>query len=292
MDEELIEAYDNFVIGNFTQCLDMSSRARPSSDFSQFMWESLVARCNLGLGLMDKIRELSKSGTSNPALQGTAYFAVFQRSQVETQRKTAFERVIDNANHSNGEPVSCYYSCVARALSGDLIDAISYAKAVAASSPSEFNALRAQFSLAINRPDLADNILAESAASRDDSAATKLVASMHALVTGKSNEACMCYSDLIAQFSAEGSLALANGRAVGNIQRGQLSEAEEDLEHTASVKPDNVDTIRNMICCLTWQGRRDEAREWLGKLASGSPNHKLVSDCGKLRDVFSNFATA
>jgi tetratricopeptide (TPR) repeat protein len=288
MDEDLVEAYDNFVIGNFKQCLDMASRARPSNDFSRFLWESLTARSHLGLGHMDKIRELSKS--SNPALQGTAFFAVFQRSQVDTQRKNAFDKVVDNANHSNGEPVSCYYSCTARAIGGDLIDAINYAKAVAASSPSEFNALRAQFSLAINRPDLADRILSESAANRDDSAAAKLVAAIHALVTGKTNEACMCYSDLIAQFTAEGSLTLANGRAVGNIQRGLYAEAREDLENASSVKADDVDTIRNMICCLTWEGKRDEAREWLGRLAGVAPNHRLIQECGRLKDAFTNFA--
>ena len=285
MEEDLIEAYDNFVIGNYQQCLEMAASARPASDFSKFMWDSLQARCHLGLGHMDRIRELSK-GASNPAVSATAYFAVFDKSKVDSQRKSAFEKIVDNANQSGGEPGSCYFSCVARAAAGDLLDAVKYAKAVAASSPSEFNALRVQFSLALNRSDLAEAVLGESAASRDDSAAGKLAAAMYALVSGKPGEACMCYSDLIAQFDAESSLILANGRAVGNIQRGQTGEAMEDLETALGVGPQDQDAIRNMACCLAWQGKSVEARDWVGKLASP------LEESGRLRGAFAAFASA
>jgi tetratricopeptide (TPR) repeat protein len=284
MDEDLIEAFDNFVIGHFQQCLDLAARARPSSDFAQFLWTSLTARSHLALNHMDKVRELKASPL--PPLQGTAYFAVFQKSTQEAQKKTAFDKVIENANISNGEAVSCYYSCVARAIAGDLIDAIHYAKAVAASSPSEFYGLRAQFSLAINRPDLAEKILKQEAG-KDDSAAAKLVAAMFALITGNSQEACMSYSDLIAQFGAESSLALVNGRAVGQIQRGQYVDAQEDLESVLAANPDDPDSVRNMICSIAWQGKTSEARTWVAKLP---PAHRLVADLQRVESAFAQFA--
>jgi tetratricopeptide (TPR) repeat protein len=284
MDEDLIEGFDNFVIGNFNQCLELAERARPSSEFSSFLWTSLKARSHLALNHMEKIRELKQS--PHPALQGTAYFAVFQKSAQEAQRKTAFDKVVENANNSNGEAVSCYYSCVARAIGGDLIDAINYAKAVNGSSPSEFNGLRAQFSLAINRPDLAKKILSTELVN-DDSAAAKLIAAMFALITGNAQEACMSYSDLIAQFGADASLSLVNGRAVGNIQRGLYTEAQEDLENVLSASPGDADSIRNMIACQVWQGKTNEAREWLSKLPG---NHALVADLNKVDSAFSQFA--
>ena len=286
MDEDLIEGFDNFVIGNFHQCLELSERANPTSDFSHFLWSSLTARCHLALHNMDKIKELKQSAV--PALQGTAYFAVLQKSSLENQKKTAFEKVIENANNSNGDAVSCYYSCVARALGGDLIDAINYAKAVSASSPSEFNALRVQFSLAINRPDLAEKILKTESAN-DDSAAAKLVSAMLSLINGNPSEACMGYSDLIAQFGADASLSLVNGRAVGNVQRGQFAEALEDLEALLSVNSGDNDTIRNMIACLTWQGKSGEAREWVKKL---DPHHRLISDLNRVHGAFAQFASS
>lgn len=288
MDEDLIEGFDNFVIGNFQQCLNLASRARPSSDFSQYLWTSLTARCHLALNHMDKIRELKQQ--TIPPLQGTAYFAVFQKSTQELQKKTAFEKVIENANQSNGEAVSCYYSCVARAIGGDLIDAIHYAKAVAASSPSEFNALRTQLSLAINRPDMAEKIL-QNDFNNDDSAASKLVAAMFSILSGNANDACMSYSDLIAQFGAESSLSLMNGRAAGNIQRGMHTEAQEDLESLLTSNPTDPDTLRNMVSCLTWQGRSVEAREALGKLQSAAPHHKLISDLHRVEGAFAQFAS-
>ena len=288
MDEDLIEGFDNFVIGNFTQCLELSNRARPSSDFSQFLWTSLTARCHLALNHMDKVRELKNQ--SLPSLQGTAYFAVFQKSSQEAQKKAAFEKVIENANMSNGEAVSCYYSCVARAIAGDLIDAIHYAKAVAASSPSEFNALRAQFSLAINRPDLADKIL-KTESSGDDSAAAKLVSAVYSLVTGNASEACMSYSDLIAQFGAETSLSLMNGRAVGNIQRGLYAEAQDDLEAVLSANQNDPDALRNLVTCLTWQGKSGEAREALNRLNQSVSHHKLQSDLNRVAGAFAQFAS-
>jgi tetratricopeptide (TPR) repeat protein len=288
MDEDLIEGFDNFVIGNFGQCLALSQRANPSSDFTRFLWTSLTARCHLALNHMEKIKELKQR--SEPGLQGTAYFAVLLKSSQETQRKAAFEKVIENANSSNGEAVSCYYSCVARALGGDLVDAIHYAKAVAASSPSEFNALRIQFSLAINRPDLAEKILKTEAVT-DDSAAAKLVSAIHSLITGNPEDACMGYSDLVAQFGAENSLSLVNGRAVGNVLRGQYGEAQEDLEAVLSVHEDDADSIRNFITCLTWQGKSSEAREQLSKLQAIHPHHKLISDMSRVQGAFAQFAS-
>ena len=56
--------------------------------------------------------------------------------------------------------------------------------------------------------------------------------------------------------------------------------------------PRTTDTIRNMVCCLSRQGKREEAREWLSRLASVAPHHKLIVDCGKLKDAFANFAVA
>lgn len=288
MDEDLIEGFDNFVIGNFSQCLSLSERANPSSDFTKYLWTSLTARCHLALQHMDKVRELKQSNL--PALLGTAYFAVLMKSNQDAQKKAAFEKIVENANHSNGEAVSCYYSCVARALGGDLTDAINYAKAVAASSPSEFNALRAQFSLAINRPDLAEKIL-KTEAVNDDSAAAKLVSAIYALITGNADEACMGYSDLVAQFGAETSLSLVNGRAVGNLQRGQYAEAQEDLETLLAVNESDSDSIRNMIACLTWQGKSSEAREWFKKLQASHPHHKLISDMNRVQGAFAQFAS-
>jgi tetratricopeptide (TPR) repeat protein len=288
MEEDLIEGFDNFVIGNFEQCLELCQRARPGSDFARFLWDSLTARCHLALNHMDKVKEM-KTQTSSPALQGTAYFAVLLKSQQEAQRKTAAEKVLENATLSSNEAVSCYYACVARAIGGDLIDAIHYAQSVASSSPSEFNALRAQFSLAIDRPDLSEKILSESAKNRDDSAACKLVSAMHALITGKPSEAAMSYSDLIAQFSAEAALPLANGRAVAQLQRGMAAEGVEDLEQALSSNATDSDTVRNMIAALTLQGKSAEAREWLSRLA---PQHSLHAELNRLNAAFAEFATA
>ena len=292
MEEELIEAFDNFVIGNFQAVLDLAQARdgkRGSSEFSQVMWASICARCHLALGHMDKVREFAKS--SSAALAATAYFAVFQRSQEDPQRKAAaLEKIITAANQSNGEPVSCYYACVARAMAGDVMDAINYGKAVSASSPAEFNALRAQFCLMINRIDLASKTLAEAAANRDDSAAAKLVTAMHLIVSGRPNEACMSYSDLIAQFNAaeiKTALPLANGRAVGNIQRGMFSEAAEDLEETAD---ENADSLRNLICCLSWQGKRREALVALDRLGKLDSAHALLHETRRLSQAFAQFA--
>lgn len=287
MEEELIEAFDNFVIGNFSAVLALCSHQTPTSEFSKFMWDSLSARCHVALGHVDKLR------TSTSQVAG--YFAVFQRSQNENDvaRKTAaFDKIIAAANQSSGDPVACYYACVARAVAGDLIDAINYAKAVSASSPAEFIALRTQFCLAIHRPDLANTLLAEAASNRDDSAASKLVSAMHALITGKTNEACMSYSDLMAQFNAETALPLANGRAVGNIQRGLFGEAQEDIEAALSETPQDADSLRNLICCLAWQGKRREALSTLEKLRSVATHasHPLLQDLDRLNSAFVQFA--
>lgn len=288
MDEELIEGFDNFVIGNFEQCLELCLRSRPSSDFAKFLWDSLAARCHLALNHMDKVKEM-KAHTESPALQGTAYFAVLLKSQQETQKKTAAEKVMENAVASNNEAVSCYYACVAGAIGGDFIDAIHYAQSVASSSPSEFNALRAQFSLAIHRPDLSEKVLAEAAKNRDDSAAAKLVSAMHALISGKPAEAAMSYSDLIAQFNAEAALPLANGRAVAQLQRGLVADAVEDLESAMSSNSHDADTVRNMIAALTLHGKNSDAREMLTRLPL---HHKLHADLNRLNSAFADFSPA
>jgi len=275
MEEDLIEAFDNFVIGNFAAVLRRPSHSSP-------LWDSLAARCHLALGHLEKVREFSKS----PALLSSAYFAVLQRAQQEGQRKSAIEKIFSTANESHGDPVACYYACVARALGGDLIDAINYSQAVAQSSPAEFSALRTQFCLAINRCDLAEKNLIEN---RDDSAACKLVSAMHALISGRAADACMSYSDLIAQFSAESALPLANGRAVGNIQRGLFAEAQEDLETALEKDENNPDGLRNLICCLAWQGKRSEAIKTLDKLRDVHPMHSLVNEAGKLQTAFAQF---
>ena len=280
MNEELIEGFDNFVIGNFQECLSLCRVPHGNDEFANFLWEALQARCELALDHMEAIRNMPRT---NPALAGTAYFAVYQKSTNEAQKRAAFEKIIENA--SQGEPVACYYSCVARALGGDFIDAINYAQTVVSSSPSEFNALRVQFCLAIHRPDLASKIV-EKDLRKDDSAAAKFVTAMLALITGKSTEAYLSYSDLVAQFGAESSLALANGRAVANIQRGHLAEAVEDLQTVLASNPADADSLVNIICCSSQMGKREEAMKFLGLLQQTHPNHMLVKKLESLRLIF------
>jgi len=289
MDEELIEAYDNFIIGNFAACVDIASRRRSSSsttEFNEFLWQSLVARCHLGLGHMDAVRDMARD--PNPALASTGYMAVLTRAGQDTQRRAAFDKLMETAAAvNNSEPVTCYYATIARAIHGDLIDAINYAKAVSASSPSEFNALTVQFSLAIHRPDLAEDILKNSTANRDDSAANKLVSAMFNLITNKHTDAYLCYSDLISQFSAESSLALTNGRAIANIQRSLPTEAQEDLELALATRENDPDTLANLVCAIVHQGKPSaESRAILSQLAQVNPNHPLVKRVENLRGIF------
>ena len=287
MDEQLIEAYDNFVVGNFSQCLDMSRHAVPLSDFSKFLWETLIVRCHLGLHHLDKVKELAATTTTNPAVASTGYMAVLLNAHNDSQRRSASEKIMETANSTNNmEPVSCYYSAIARAIHGDLIDAINYAKAVASASPSEFNALQSQLCLAINRPDLAEEILKKSLHDRDDSAAHKLATAVFNLLTNKHTDAYLCYSDLIAQFNGEGSLILANGRAAANIQRGLHAEAQEDLETALAGNPTDADSLANLACCLVHQGKSTEAFEILQKLKRENMNHSLVKKIDAVTALF------
>ena len=271
MDEDLIEGFDNFVIGNFQACLDLHSSVKESN----FLWEALCARCHLALDHLDELKSL-------PC--GTAFFTVFKKSVVESQKRAAFEKVLENA--VSGDPVAAYYACVARAIAGDLIDAINYAKSCLSASPSEFNALIVLFSLKINRPDLAQNVL-HSAMKRDDSAAAKLVSAIAALYAGKNTEAYSCYSDLIAQFSAESSLALANGRAVANLQRGMLSEASEDLDNCLTLKPTDADSLVNQICKCALSG--SDTQIHIDVLAQNHPSHPIVYKLAQMNDAFAKF---
>ena len=280
MEESLTEAFDQFVIGNYQACLALCGGARPESEFAREVWDSLSARCHLALNHLDQIKQLPRT---HPGLASTAFFAVFKNSSADAQRKVAFDKIVESANTSS-DPTACYYACVARAVGGDLIDSINYAKSVAAVSPSEFNALRVQLCLAIARPDLAAKLVAECA--RDDSAAAKLVTAVLNLCTGLHSEAFSCYSDLIAQFAADSSLILANGRAVANLQRGLFAEALEDLESAISAKPDDADTLVNEICCLTHLGKREEAQRELANLAQLHPKNPLVLQVHALQAAF------
>ena len=287
MDEQLIEAYDNFVVGNYAQCLDMSRHAIPSSDFSKFLWQTLIVRCHLGLNHLDKVKEFAHGAGGNPALEAAGYMAVLLNSQNDGQRRGASEKILETANSTNNmEPVSCYFAAISRAVHGDLIDAINYGKAVASTSPSEFNALQAQFCLAINRPDLAEEILKKSLADRDDSAAHKLATAMFNLITNKFTDAYLCYSDLIAQFNGENSLILANGRAASNIQRQLYVEAQEDLETVLAGNPDNADSLANLACCLVHQGKSSEGFEVLQNLKMSHPSHPLVQKINAIKTLF------
>lgn len=284
MDEQLIEAYDNFVVGNYAQCLSMSQSASPTSDFSKFLWDTLVVRCHLGLGHFDTVKKLA-SGSANPATIATGLMSSHIQS---SEKRLVSDKIIETATSTNNmEPVSCYFAAVVRAISGDLIDAINYAKAVSLASPSEFNALSSQFCLAINRPDLAEEILKKSLGERDDSAAHKLATAIYNLLTNKHTDAYLCYSDLIAQFDGESSLILANGRAAANIMRGLYVEAQEDLEAVLATKNDNPDSLANLACCLVHQGKGTEAREVLDKLKSVSGHHGLVNRVEAVRALFS-----
>jgi tetratricopeptide (TPR) repeat protein len=242
------------------------------------MWTNLVGRCHLALGNMEEVREMA--ARSSPA---TGYMAVFIRSQQDGQKRAAYEKILEAATT---DPVSQYYATIVRALQGDYIDAINYAKAMASSSPSEFNALVTQFSLAIHRPDLAEDVLGKSAANRDDSAANKLASALYTLVENKHSDAYLCYSDLIAQFNAESSVILSNGRAVANIQRGLYNESQEDLEIALAAHPDDPDTLANLTCALVHQGKFIESRKLLEQLTAVRPDHPLVKRAESVRALF------
>ena len=284
MDEQLIEAYDNYIVGNYQQCLDMSRDADPTSDFSKFLWETLIVRCRLGLGILEK--EVINS--DNPALASAGHMSALLKSHTDSLRRSASDKIVEIAQSTNNmEPVSCYFSAVTRALHGDLIDAINYAKAVSSSSPSEFNALQTQLCLAINRPDLAEEILKKSSTDRDDSAAHKLANAIYNLIINKNTDAYLCYSDLIAQFGGESSLILANGRACANIQRGLYGEAQEDLELVLAGRPNDSDSLANLACCLVHQGKSEEACEILHKLKQIHPQHILNKHLDAVTTLFS-----
>jgi tetratricopeptide (TPR) repeat protein len=285
MDEDLIEAFDNFVIGNYQQCINLHLICQPSSDFSKFLWDAIVARSYLAMGNMDKVKELARSNSASPAVASTGFFAVFSRSAKESpQRKMAMEKINEVVTSTNGgEPVSNYYRAIAIATI-DLIDAFNFAKSVAGSSPAEFTAIQANFALAMNRPDLALKTCNELSA--DDSAAAKLIAALVNLFTNKPLDGYMCYSDLIAQFGT--SAILANGRAAANIQRGLYTEAQEDLDNVSL--SEHADTLANLVCCFTHQGKVGEANERFEKLAQIDPSHALVMKERALRAAFVNFA--
>lgn len=266
IDEEYIEAFDHFVVGNFAAALDLSVTARPSPE-----WDALVARCHLALGHMEKVKEMARSASASPAVAATGYFAVFQKSPA--QKVLAMDKIAQ----VQGDPVSGYFLAIARAAT-DLLDGFRVAQSVVPPS-SELNALQVQLALCMHRPDLARKIFGEKIA-HDDSAAAKLAAALLA----NPADAYMCYSDLIAQFRGPTpSEILCNGRAVANMQRGLYAEAQEDLEHL-----NGEDGLANLVSCYAHQGKSADARQIYERLKTTHPSHPLVQKREALRAVFAH----
>jgi tetratricopeptide (TPR) repeat protein len=105
-------------------------------------------------------------------------------------------------------------------------------------------------------------------------------------VENKHSDAYLCYSDLIAQFNAESSVILSNGRAVANIQRGLYNESQEDLEIALAAPPEDPDTLANLTCALVHQGKFIESRKLLEQLTAVRPDHPLVKRAESVRALF------
>lgn len=155
----------------------------------------------------------------------------------------------------------------------------------------ERDALQAQISLKMDRPDLAAQCVKSIKQTDDDHVLGKLATAWCFMYTGsgKIQEAVYLYEELIEKYT--GSAMLLNGLAVAKMHLGRFEDAESSLQEALSKAPNDPDTLANMIVvCQHLQRQSDVVARYLSQLRSRMPNHNLLVSLAAFEASFDKVA--
>jgi len=141
--------------------------------------------------------------------------------------------------------------------------------------------------IAMNRLDLARKQVGLMAQQDDDATLTQLATAHVGMNEGrdKCQEALNTFQDLGEKYNM--SLLLTNGSALCRMHLGQFEEAEQMLQDGLQKSATDVDTLANMVVCMSHMGKPPEQiARYTNQLRAVSPGHPWVARYNDLEASF------
>ena len=142
--------------------------------------------------------------------------------------------------------------------------------------------------LALDRADIAGDVLARMQAQDDDDTATQLATAWVGAYVGgaRAREALVIYEELGGRW--QWTPQLLNGAAAASLVMHEWSDAEQYLQRALAANPKDADALANMYVACQHLGKNSERA--LTALRSAAPEHPLLQKRGALEADFRRVA--
>ncbi|CAD7924780.1 unnamed protein product [Amoebophrya sp. A120] len=289
LEDELHPTRERFYMGAYTAALATGEKAATRNDIAESEKKGIMGRCYLALGKFSQLKDLRNSPEASQRC--CALFAMFTKAKEQAHKDKAFGDLVELAKSSRDQTAT-YLAACAYALQGDALEAVNLVQASGFTTP-EMQGLLAQLFLAMYRVDLATKQMRQVNQVSDDHVIAKMVSALVNLANGNYQEAFLLYCDVEAQYGDEvatiPSSAICNGKACANLQRGNFSEAPEELSKMQEVAPGDQDTLVNLCATSIHLGNEEEAKKHIETLRKVNPEHALIKKLDHLHNSVANY---
>jgi coatomer protein complex subunit epsilon len=290
--DQLFTLRNLYWVGNFQGAINESNtltKLHPTlqTEKLEYLYRSYVALGQNSI-VMSEVRDSEDTPAS---LRAVRLLAVATSDGSASAREAAFAKMRQLSSGNSVDKTVAVVAATLFLIDDNVKDA--FGVLIRSVAHPERDALQAQISLKMDRPDLAAQCVKSIKTADDDHVLGKLATAWTYLYTGsgKVQEAVYLYEELIEKYS--GSAMLLNGLAVAKMHLGRFEDAESSLQDAISKVPNDADTLANMIVVSQHLQRPpDVVARYINQLRSRSPNHPLLVSLAAFEASFDKVASS